>query len=160
MPPGKRLQVAATSLANRNWYPEVPEHHVETVHPLISQPVLETIYAIPTWLFGLAGRERGLARQAFRTHVAPAILHRQTKGGINNFTDRIVARHSRFLRDYFLDGVLVQQGLINRQTVEDAFRIEGHQSRLWRTALLSALGAEGWARQWTDLRRNQPRPAA
>lgn len=160
VPPGKRMQIEATSFCNRLWYPTVPEHHVETVHPLMSQPVLEAIYSLPTPLFCLGGRERGLARHAFRDRVPPDILRRQTKGGINNFTDQIVIHNARFLRGYFLDGLLVHHGLLDRAAVEEAFRTEGHQSRLMRTTLLSALGAEGWVRQWTSARRNQPRPAA
>ncbi|MCH8686478.1 asparagine synthase-related protein [Pedomonas mirosovicensis] len=160
VPPAKQMQINATALANRHWYPSRPHHDIETVHPLISQPVLEAIYRIPAYMFGLGGRPRGLARHAFRDMVPPQILCRLTKGGINNFTDQIVTRNFGFLRGYFLDGALVREGLLNRQAVEQAFQREGHQSRLMRTTILSALGAESWARQWSAMPPAEPLPAA
>lgn len=149
LPPGKRLHIRRTLVANRSYYPSRPEHQLERVHPLLSQPVLEAVFRIPTYLFSFGAKQRGLARYAFQHQLPSDVVFRQTKGGINNFTDDVFRHNFEFLKTFFLDSVLCKEGLLNRQAIEQAFQSEVGQGGAMKTTLLSCLGAEAWLRHWS-----------
>jgi len=150
-PPQKRFHIENTLVTNSCYYPDRPQYQLEWVSPLISQPVLEAVYRIPTYLMTYAGRSRGLARLAFSNIVPTKIIYRETKAAIQDLTDRIFIKNMSFLKDYYMDGVLVQHGLLNKKAVEQAFLSGYGEGGMMRTTLLASLGAEAWSRQWQSL---------
>lgn len=123
-------------------------HAPQVIAPLYSQPATELFLRIPLYLHFHGGRERGLARQAFARDVPEEILRRSWKDRAPGFLERLVHRHRRFLRELLLDGVLVEERLLNRAALEDALsdRISG--SPVFPGELLRHLDVEVWARSW------------
>ena len=82
--------------------------------PLFSQPLIELVMRIPTWLLTLGGWDRALARRAFQHDVPRRILTRRTKGGQEEHAKAIFVRDLDFARDLLLDGRLVQERMLDR----------------------------------------------
>jgi asparagine synthase (glutamine-hydrolysing) len=120
----------------------------EVIAPLYSQPVTELFLRIPLDVHFHGGRERGLARQAFASDVPEEILRRSWKDRAPGFLERLVQRHRRFLRELLLDGVLVEERLLNRQALEDALSERISNSPVFPGELLRHLDVEVWARRW------------
>lgn len=120
----------------------------EVIAPLYSQPAMELFLRIPVDLHFHGGRERGLARQAFAADVPEEILRRHWKDRAPGFLDRLVQRHRKFLRELLLDGVLVQERLLDRAALEDALCERTSNSPVFPGELLLHLDVEIWARQW------------
>jgi asparagine synthase (glutamine-hydrolysing) len=120
----------------------------EIIAPLYSQPATELFLRIPLDVHFQDGRERGLARSAFAQDVPQEILRRTWKDRAPGFLDELVRRHRKFLRELLLDGVLVHEGLLNRDAVEDALSDRISTSLVFPGELLRHLDVEIWARQW------------
>jgi asparagine synthase (glutamine-hydrolysing) len=120
----------------------------EVIAPLYSQPVTELFLRIPLDVHFQDGRERGLARKAFAEDLPPEILRRTWKDRAPGFLDELVQRHRKFLRELLLDGVLVHEGLLNRDAVEDALNDRISASPVFPGELLRHLDVEIWARDW------------
>jgi asparagine synthase (glutamine-hydrolysing) len=130
----------------------------EVIAPLYSQPVTELFLRIPLDVHFHGGRERGLARQAFASDVPEEILRRSWKDRAPGFLERLVQRHRKFLRGLLLDGVLVEERLLNRQALEDALSDRISNSPVFPGELLRHLDVEVWARSWrrsTDVAARQ-----
>jgi asparagine synthase (glutamine-hydrolysing) len=131
----------------------------EIVAPIYSQPVIELALRIPADVLFADGRDRGLARRAFRGDVAQPILNRSWKDRAGDFHDQLIHRNRDWLRQIFLDGVLVGEGLLDRAAVERALAPGLVKSEVFPGELLRHLDTEIWARQWTP-RRSGVRRAA
>lgn len=148
LPKGKQLQIELLAeLLNRNRIfpasPQAREHH-----PLISQPLLELSLRIPLYFLTTGGRQRGLARQAFRDIVPAEILAREDKGSTSLFWIRKIRERQAFLRDLLLDGWLATQGLIDRASLEP-YLVAGQPIRTEQWSPLAAcIAAEMWVRSW------------
>lgn len=120
----------------------------EILSPLYSQPATELFLRIPVDVHFQDGRERGLARNAFSGEVPPEILRRMWKDRAQGFLDHLMQRHRKFLRELMIDGVLVQEGLLNREAVEETLTDRLSTSPVYPGELLRHLDVEIWARQW------------
>lgn len=120
----------------------------EIIAPLYTQPAIELFLRIPVDLHFHGGQERGLARQAFAREVPEEILRRHWKDRAPGFLERLVQRHRKFLRELLLDGVLVEERLLNRNAIEDALGDRMSNSPVFPGELLRHLDVEIWARQW------------
>lgn len=130
----------------------------EIVSPLYSQPAIELLLRIPIDVHFENGRDRGLARRAFEPEVPQAILQRRWKDRAPGFHDELVHRNQAFLREFFLDGVLVSEGLLDRKAVETALSSGPVKSPVFPGEIITHMGTEIWARQW--LRSTQQRAVA
>lgn len=120
----------------------------EIVAPLYSQPVVELLLRIPIHVHFEEGRDRGLARRAFAAEVPPSILQRRWKDRAPGFHDELVYRNRDFLREFFLDGVLVGEGLLNRTAIEQALSAAPNKSLVLPGEILTHMDIEIWARHW------------
>lgn len=120
----------------------------EIVAPLYSQPVVELLLRIPIHVHFEEGRDRGLARRAFAAEVPPSILQRRWKDRAPGFHDELVYRNRDFLREFFLDGVLVGEGLLIRTAIEQALSAAPNKSQVLPAEILSHMDIEIWARHW------------
>jgi asparagine synthase (glutamine-hydrolysing) len=121
----------------------------EIVAPIYAQPMIELALRIPADVLFAGGQDRGLARRAFRGDVPRPILNRIWKDRAGNFHDEIIQRNRDWLREIFLDGVLVSEGLLDRGALERVLAPGLVKSDVFPGELLRHLDTEIWARQWT-----------
>lgn len=123
----------------------------EIVAPLYSQPVMEVLLRIPIHVHFEGGRDRGLARRAFAGQVPQPILQRHWKDRAPGFHDELIHLNLDFLREFFLDGVLVRERLLDKVSVENALAKCPTKSAVIAGELLGHMGTEMWARHWKSL---------
>ena len=126
------------------------------VHPLYSQPVVETLLHIPLYVHFEDGRDRGLARRAFESELPVPIAQRLWKDRAPGFLQELIDRHRSWLRELFLDGVLVSSRLLDRSAVERALSASPSREPVNPAEIFRHLDIEIWARQWTA-QRNEAR---
>ena len=131
----------------------------EIVAPIYAQPMIEVALRIPADVLFAGGQDRGLARRAFRGDVPQPILSRIWKDRAGNFHDEIIQRNRDWLREIFLDGVLVSEGLLDRGALERVLAPGLVKSDVFPGELLRHLDTEIWARQWTASRSGVLRAA-
>ncbi|MBE0547905.1 MAG: hypothetical protein IH627_09685 [Rubrivivax sp.] len=126
----------------------------ELVNPLLSQPLIELVLRIPTYVLTLGGRGRGLARRAFAQDLPPEIVSRRSKGGLQEQITTILARNLAFARQVLLDGELVRRGLIDRSRLERA--LSGGPGAVGRAGEIHMyIGVEAWLQRWSASRRQK-----
>jgi asparagine synthase (glutamine-hydrolysing) len=94
------------------------QHVARSIFPLLSQPVVETCVAIPSWLWVAGGRDRAVARAAFRGLLPDITLDRRTKGGMEAFCARTFEINRNRLSSFLLDGHLAAAGLLDVSAIE------------------------------------------
>jgi len=117
--PGKRNHV-------RGITDSVPLYHrtfrreriAPSIHPLGSQPVVETCLRIPTYVLLADGRSRGLARRAFRDILPREVSERFVKGTGMSLAQNLVRRNMTRIKEHLLDGPLVQEHILDRRKLE------------------------------------------
>lgn len=127
--------------------------NAELVHPLISQPIIEQCLQIPSYVLAHRGRSRGLVRDAFERDLPTQIVHRYTKSGTTSYFSQMLVENAAFLRERLLDGVLVNEGIIDRNELEGLLSernlVRGKHVRTITSILLT----ETWLSNWDDARR-------
>ncbi|WAC61368.1 asparagine synthase C-terminal domain-containing protein [Brevundimonas sp. SL130] len=147
--PAKALQIAGVLDGVGRQSPSPSNDAIEALAPLLSQPVVETCLALPAWI--LAGdRDRGLARLAFADRLPDLIRLRRSKGHMTSVYGRMLAAGLPRLRPWLLDGVLAQQGLIDRTLAEAALTPEALAWRGGYGEIMITLALEAWARSWSS----------
>lgn len=126
------------------------------VHPLYAQPVVETMLRIPLYVHFENGRDRGLARRAFAAELPERIAQRLWKDRAPGFLEHLIDRHRAWLREIFLDGVLVTSRLLDRSTVERALSASPSREYVNPAEIFRHLEIEIWARHWSSRRRQVP----
>lgn len=135
-----KLLALAQSFADRY----DPQDPIPTIAPLLSQPLVETCLAVPSWLWFDAGRNRRLARSAFAGRLPDPILQRRSKGTPESFVGEIFETHHGRLRDMLLGGRLIQEGLVDCNIVEAAFRGGPRMAPPDILSLLRLVDVEAW----------------
>lgn len=149
LPRGKQLQVSILAdLLNRPW-PTVqlelaPEHH-----PLIAQPLIELCIRIPTYLLVKGGRNRALARDAFANVLPREIFRREGKGESTSYMTSFLRDHRPFLQQLLLDGFLVRERLVARETIERYVSLGQPMGSMQLFPVLACVAAEAWVQSWT-----------
>lgn len=122
----------------------------EIVSPLYSQPAIELFLRIPLYVHLEGGRDRGLARRAFNQEVPKPILRRTRKERTPGLYDELVHRNRDFLRELLMDGVLINEGLLNRTAVAAALSGVSASNRAFPQEIFRHLDTEMWARNWSS----------
>ncbi|HKQ16271.1 MAG TPA: asparagine synthase C-terminal domain-containing protein [Steroidobacteraceae bacterium] len=122
--------------------PQQPD--MEQIAPMFAQPFVELCLRIPIYLHFLDGRERGLAREAFKSDVPQPILSRQWKDRAPESLQRLKRRNLALLRSVLLDGLLVQRRLANKPAIEQALRDDSLNNDVNVGELLNLLDMEIW----------------
>lgn len=123
--------------------------YVDVVHPLISQPLIESCLRIPAYTLVRGGRDRALARRAFASDLPNEIVSRTTKGGANGYFHNMILDNVAFLREFLIDGLLTREGLVDRASMEQALSLKRLYKGNDMFAILTAARAEAWARETT-----------
>lgn len=154
LPIGKLMQVQQVTHFGGYYDPYQREAAPELVNPLLSQPLIELVLRIPTYVLTLGGRGRGLARLAFAQDLPPEIVRRRSKGGLQEQITTILTRNLAFARQVLLDGELVRRGLIDRSRLERA--LAGGPGAVGRVGEIHMyIGVEAWLQRWPASRRRK-----
>ncbi|WP_448659189.1 asparagine synthase-related protein [Sphingomonas sp. CJ99] len=150
--PGRRSHVRSilAAMAHLDGYPR--QRHRPSLFPLMSQPVVEACLRVPSWLQVANGRNRAVAREAFRSLLPAGHVDRGAKGGLDRFAMHAILANQAGLRAFLLDGALAAGGLVDRPRLE-AYLCGGALPADERMFLLLPLiDAEAWARGWLSTR--------
>jgi asparagine synthase (glutamine-hydrolysing) len=128
----------------------------EIVSPLYSQPVIELLLRIPIHTHFHRGQDRGLARMAFVGEAPEPILRRLWKDRAPGFHDQLLERERPFLKETLLNGVLAQNGLLNRPLLEEVLSSGPTKNTVYPGEIFRHLDSELWARHWLGNSRPQP----
>lgn len=154
--PGKRLHVWAALDCLNLCYPYRRARVAQTSLPFVSQPVIETVLRIPSWLLSSGGRDRSLIRDTFSDIVPAQILARNAKGAMDGYYAEVCAANAAYVRERLLDGVLVGQGLLDRAAIERDLPLNGDPVDGRELHLLQALAWEVWAAAWARAPASAP----
>jgi len=121
---------------------------IDVRHPLCAQPVIEACLALPAPLLTLGGRDRGLARQAFRDRLPAMIVERRSKGDMTRIYGRMIFDNLNVLRPWLLEGRLADEGILDRLATDAALTREGLMWRGHYAEIMAAVAFEGWVRVW------------
>ena len=121
----------------------------ETIHPLISQPLVELCLRLPAYLLCHGGQSRGMARRAFKGRVPDQVRLRRSKGDASRFYIAQVKANRNLIADTLLNGTLVSQGLIRRQAIEAALTPRVYGVNASGRMILVYYAIEAWLSRWT-----------
>ncbi len=145
-PPGKRQHVEA--LVHIQHFLDRAVHPGRyALHPLMAQPLLELCLRIPTWLWLSNGRDRAVARDAFKGFLPELVLERRTKGSLQSLFDRSFQRLSGEIKERLLGGELRRLGIIDAHAIEQAFQVADHDE-LVQMRLTEMTALELWLQSW------------
>ena len=148
--PGKAAHVRLLARAQRSieLYPR--RTHPQHVAPLLSQPIVETCLSIPTWQWIEGGRDRAVARAAFKSIVPAQLLRRTSKGGPGGFMQRIIQANAEQAGDLLRNGLLAREGLLDLKILDGAAQptVDGFEKA---QRILTLCAAESWVRWWTEV---------
>ena len=131
--------------------PFVDEAGPAQVSPLVTQPLAEVALRIPSYLHCTAGEDRAVARNAFKDALPTDILHRRTgKGGPDLWARAVVDNNVPFLREFLLDGVLVQRGLLDGARLENLLGRRLLKSTAMMSDIFITLYVEAWLRRFAQ----------
>lgn len=151
LPPAKFDQVSILMHMIQMREPFFTASPIETVHPLISQPLIELCLRLPTYLLSHGGTSRGLVRRAFRGAIPEQIRLRMNKGHASRyFTDRVTAHHDQIV-DALMSGELQRRGMILRSDVEAFIRHDDYRMRDSGSLLLAYFAIESWLQTWAAM---------
>lgn len=154
LPGGKILQIADIVISQTLGH--LRSRSADIVHPLISQPVIETCLKIPSYRLTYGGVDRALARDAFSDLIPPEVAQRTMKGGTSGYVVGTLTANLRELRGFLVDGLLAREHILDRALVLKELTEEGlirNPRLLFPT--LSAVQAESWLRKWTNAMQRQ-----
>lgn len=121
MPPAKFRQISDYIVLLGVLEPYRKGQNADVVQPLMSQPVVELFFQIPTYLLSYQGVRRGLVRAAFRDKLPSKIIRRVRKGGsMSRQYSSIIADGAELLSQRLLHGELAGKGLFNGEALEKA----------------------------------------
>src|SRR5690606_14146307 len=118
LPPGKADQLSAMLMLYNYYAVGVDGTRFEQRMPFLSQPIMELCLRLPTYMFMRGGTDRALERAAFSDIVPSRIFERTAKGYVDHHLLSVTRRNIDFLREFVLDGEIVQQDWIDREEVE------------------------------------------
>ena len=126
--------------------------------PLMSQPIVETCLAIPSWEWRAGGRDRSVARRAFAADLPPAIVNRRVKGSPSGFAALLLDHFRVPIRERVLDGRLAAAGIIDRAAIETILAGERPVPHAERVRIFEMVNAEAWIDHWSNPRKpTEPR---
>jgi asparagine synthase (glutamine-hydrolysing) len=152
MSPGKRLHAWAVLDCLNLFYPYRRAEFVGTELPLVSQPVIEAVLRIPSWVHSDGGRDRTLLRECFNDLVPGEIIRRTAKGAMDGYYAELCAANASRMREQLLDGVLVKQGIVSAAAIERDLPLKGDPRDGRELLLLQLYAVEVWASAWSSAR--------
>lgn len=148
LPPAKRVQITAIATDRSTIGPSCRSEALTIVHPLLSQPLVEWAIATDTYVLTEGRRDRALARTAFAPMLPASVIDRMGKGVLAQYFGRCLCASVPFLRAYLLDGLLVQNKVLDAPRLEPMLDRDYLMRFDYYVKLRSAIVMEHWARGW------------
>jgi Asparagine synthase (glutamine-hydrolyzing) len=149
VPPGKLNQMyTLIYLSNYRYNPFEGTHDPDNIAPLLSQPLVELILRIPSYVLTANAQDRAVARQAFSGILPNEIIYRRSKGGMEEHVRALLLKNLSIVKGLLLDGVLVQQGLIDHVKLNEVLSLQPSTLGTYMSELYSYIEAESWVRSW------------
>jgi asparagine synthase (glutamine-hydrolysing) len=149
VPPAKQLHILLLAMCwaafARSWTTET----MASIHPLVSQPLVERVLALSALELTRATRDRALIRTAYAHRLPPSLIARQSKGCVSATYGRMLASSLPYLRAYLLDGLLAATGVLDRKAVEQLLDVDILMQHNIYAEIYAAIFMERWARGWT-----------
>ncbi|MFT4954864.1 MAG: asparagine synthase (glutamine-hydrolyzing) [Brevundimonas sp.] len=120
----------------------------ELLHPLLTQPVMEVALGIPVDVLVGGGRDRALARSIFADRLPEEVLSRKGKGELSVYYGQVVLQTLPLARDLLIGGELVQAGLLDRRSLDEALDPRVLIADGAYNLILIRLVLELWLRKW------------
>ena len=150
-PKGKQMHILMCALFSIEHYDCLDlEYLAPRIHVFLTQPIVELCLRIPTWILTYHGLERGLARQAFRNDLPLDILRRFSKSTPVDYYNDLYDHNIDLIREYLLEGILTQEGILNRKTLETSLNHDGPIAKIIKYKTIGLLGTEAWLRSWDE----------
>ena len=161
VPPGVLWHVSTVSVPPAYYTSFGPETAPERTMPLLSQPLVEVCLRMPAYLLIRSGRDRAIARRAFASELPETTIKRTAKGRVDQYVRNIVDANLDFLREFLLDGLLVREGLLNRDNLELYLTKERSPADFQYSEILHEhLCVEAWLRRSLESHSGRPGRAA
>jgi asparagine synthase (glutamine-hydrolysing) len=152
IPPGKCWQIIGLSFPNELYGSYAAEDDPEYVFPLLSQPLQELCLRIPTHILNVGGKDRGLARRAFARDVPAAILHRSSKGFVEDYMKELLAANLQLIKNLVCDSVLVKERIIDAALLDQALQLDRSMGMGNAIEIIQLASTEAWLRAWEGSR--------
>lgn len=122
--------------------------NVLTTHPLLSQPVIELAFKIPTYQSFQNGFDRIFFRKAVSKLTDSKALWRHIKGHTTGSMMKACANSADEIESLIMNGVLVKQGIINVEWFKDQLTKVRHgmNENMW--PILHMITTQLWFNQW------------
>lgn len=146
--PAKRLHVEALFRSRLSFGTSWSSEAMDVVHPLLSQPIIETALALPVMALTEEFRDRGLARRAFAPDLPATLVNRYGKGALTPYFGQCLARSLPFLREFLLDGLLAEHDVVARDRLDAALDVDYLMQNDIYPELIWLVLTEHWARGW------------
>lgn len=148
-PKGKYLHILSSALFSIDYYDHWDtNYYAPRLHAFLTQPVIKACLRIPIWVLTYGGVDRGLARKAFQCDLPHQIVRRFSKSTPEEYYNDIYDHNIDFLREYLLDGIMVQEGILHRDKVETALNKDDISLTVIKFQTLNLLATEAWLRGW------------
>lgn len=151
LPAAKRRHIDALFQSRLAFGASWTSQTIDVVHPLLSQPIVETALVLPVTALTEGFRDRGLARRAFASNLPDVVVNRYGKGALTPYFGQCLVRSLPFLREFLLDGVLAKHDVIARNRLDAALRVAYLMQHDIYPELLWLVLTEHWARGWSAL---------
>jgi asparagine synthase (glutamine-hydrolysing) len=149
VPPGTLWHIMSVAAAPMYYSSFLAGPQPERTLPLMSQPLIELCLRIPTYVLIKSGIDRATARRAFSPDLPPEIVKRRNKGRIDSHVRNILDANLSIVRDMMLNGRLVKEGLLNRDSLELYLTRERSPADFHYAEILQEhLCIEAWLSRW------------
>lgn len=148
VPPAKFAQVVSLVHMMQIRSTLLPEGSPPFVHPLISQPLIETCLETPAYTLCAEGWPRGLIRQAMADRIPEEIRLRRSKGDASRFFVEQLNTNQPLLESTLLEGALVAGGFIDRSDIERFLQPGEYRVQTFGRMILVYYAIECWLRRW------------
>jgi asparagine synthase (glutamine-hydrolysing) len=113
---------------------------------------MELCLRIPSYVWITGGRDRSIARRAFADALPHAVIRRTQKGLIDRYNRRMLDENAAFIGEMLLDGLLVKEGLLDRERLGAYIRADASPAGFeYNEVLRQHLCTEIWLRRWAAL---------
>ena len=149
--PGSAAHVALLAAGSSVVQSRDSQAAIPVCSPLIAQPVAEACLRVPSWMWTQDGRNRAVARNAFRDALPAGICDRRDKGLPDSFLMELIDVNHRQIAGLLLNGVLAAEGLIDKAALADTLRPARLVKGGGYIRVMQLVDTEAWVRSMLSL---------
>ncbi|HWJ37330.1 MAG TPA: asparagine synthase-related protein, partial [Sphingomicrobium sp.] len=113
--------------------------------------LLDLCMQIPSWLWLRGGRDRAVARDAFRGLVPDSILKRRMKGSLQGMLYRSFSALRETMRELLTSGELAEHAIVNPSLIDEALQSEAWMTDEVQLRISEMVALELWLRSWRGI---------